>query len=82
MVNIGGIIMTDTEIRQFRDDLVDMINNTQIPIEIKRLVLFEIYTMVSKTSDDFINAQRKSVIEQLNDPTNVYESQVEETPVE
>lgn len=74
--------MTDTEIRQFRDDLVDMINNTQIPIEIKRLVLFEIYTMVSKTSDDFINAQRKSVIEQLNDPTNVYESQVEETPVE
>lgn len=82
MVNIGGIIMTDTEIRQFRDDLVDMINNTQISIEIKRLVLFEIYTMVSKTSDDFINAQRKSVIEQLNDPTNVYESQVEETPVE
>lgn len=74
--------MTDTEIRQFRDDLVDMINNTQISIEIKRLVLFEIYTMVSKTSDDFINAQRKSVIEQLNDPTNVYESQVEETPVE
>lgn len=74
--------MTDTEIRQFRDDLVDMINNTQISIEVKRLVLFEIYTMVSKTSDDFINAQRKSVIEQLNDPNNVHESQVEETPVE
>lgn len=72
----------DTFIRQFRDEIVEQINNNELPIEIKRLVLFEIYTMVSKTSDDFINAQRKSVIEQLNDPTNVYESQVEETPVE
>lgn len=74
--------MTDTEIRQFRDDLIDLINNTPLLIEIKRLVLYEVYTTVSKASDDFINNQRKSIIEQLNDPNNVHESQVEETPVE
>lgn len=74
--------MTDTEIRQFRDDLIGMINNTPLPIEIKRLTLHEVYTVVSKASDDFINAQRKSILEQLNDPNNVHESPVEETPVE
>lgn len=74
--------MTDTEIRQFRDDLIDLINNTPLLIEMKRLVLYEVYTTVSKASDDFINNQRKSIIEQLNDPNNVHESQVEETPVE
>jgi hypothetical protein len=74
--------MTDTEIRQFRDDLIDLINNTPLLIEMKRLVLYEVYTTVSKASDDFINNQRKSIIEQLNDPNNVHESQVEETSVE
>ena len=74
--------MTDTEIRQFRDDLIDLINNTPLLIEMKRLVLYEVYTTVSKASDDFINNQRKSIIEQLNDPNNVHESSVEETPVE
>lgn len=74
--------MTDTEIRQFRDDLIDLINNSPLLIEMKRLVLYEVYTTVSKASDDFINNQRKSIIEQLNDPNNVHESQVEETPVE
>ena len=74
--------MTDTQIRQFRDELLDMINSTQLSIEIKRLVLSEIYSSVCKASDDFINAQRKSIIEQLNDPNNVHESPVEETPVE
>lgn len=72
----------DTFIRQFRDEIVEQINNNELPIEIKRLVLFEVYTTVCKASDDFINAQRKSIIEQLNDPNNVHESQVEETPVE
>lgn len=72
----------DTFIRQFRDEIVEHINNNELPIEIKRLVLFEVYTTVCKASDDFINAQRKSIIEQLNDPTNVHESPVEETPVE
>ena len=74
--------MTDTEIRQFRDDLIDLINTTPLLIEMKRLVLYEVYTSVSKASDDFINAQRKSILEQLNDPDNVHESPIEETPVE
>lgn len=74
--------MTDTEIRQFRDDLIDLINNTPMLIEMKRLVLYEVYTTVSRASDDFINGQRKSIIEQLNDPNNIHESQIEETPVE
>ena len=72
----------DTFIRQFRDEIVEQINNNELPIEIKRLVLFEVYTTVCKASDDFINAQRKSIIEQLNDPNNVHESPVEETSVE
>lgn len=74
--------MTDIDIRQFRDDLLDFINGTKLPLEVKRLVLAEISHAISEASDNFINEQKKSIIEQLNDPNNVHESPVEETPVE
>ena len=74
--------MIDIDIRQFRDDLLEQINNTQLPLEIKRLVLSEILHAISEASDKFINEQKKLIIEQLNDPNNVHESPVEETPVE
>lgn len=74
--------MIDIDIRQFRDDLLEQINSTQLPLEVKRLVLAEILHAISEASDNFINEQKKSIIEQLNDPNNVHESPVEETPVE
>lgn len=69
--------MIDIEIRQFRDDLLNMINSTQLPIEIKRLVIAEISTVVSQASDNFINEQTQSVIAQLNDENNKHESPIE-----
>ena len=74
--------MLDLEIRQFRDDLLQQINSATIPLEIKRLVLVELLHAVSEASDNFINGQKQSIVQQLNDPNNVHESPVEETPVE
>ena len=57
--------MTDLEIRQFRDDLLELINTTKLPLEVKRLVLFEVSKAVSEASDNYINSQKQSIIEQL-----------------
>lgn len=59
--------MKDIEIRQFRDDLLEFINNTMLPLEVKRLVLFEISKAVSEASDNYINSQKQSIIKQLEE---------------
>ncbi len=59
--------MKDIEIRQFRDDLLELINNTMLPLEVKRLVLFEISKAVSEASDNYINSQKQSIIKQLEE---------------
>lgn len=59
--------MLDIEIRQLRDDIINLINSAQVPLEAKRLVMKEILEVVSEASDNYINQQKLKIIEQLQD---------------
>lgn len=72
--------MLDNEIRQFRDDLVQMINSTPIPVEVKRLVLVEVLKAVSESADNYINSQRASVLRQLAEAPEENATQEEDDP--
>lgn len=47
--------MDDLMIRAFREDLVRLINGVPLPMEVKRLVLKEIYQDVSEKANASIN---------------------------
>lgn len=51
----------DFIIRKFRDDLVHMINSIDIPVEIKRLVVAEIYEELNKKSMEIIQVQMNEI---------------------
>jgi hypothetical protein len=51
--------MINSQIRQFRDSIVAMANASPLPIEIKRLVLAEVYTAYREQSDKVILAENK-----------------------
>ena len=70
--------MLDIEIRQFRDEILEKVNSTELPLEIKRLVLNEILHAVSEASDTFINTQKQSIISQLNEAQNQEQPEKEE----
>ena len=70
--------MLDIEIRQFRDEILEKVNSTELPLEIKRLVLNEILHAVSEASDTFINTQKQSIISQLNESQNQEQPEKEE----
>lgn len=59
--------MLDIQIRQLRDDIINLINSAQVPLEAKRLVMKEILEVVSEASDNYINQQKLKIIEQLKD---------------
>lgn len=44
----------DLQIRQFQMGLVDYINQSTLPMEVKRLVMKDILLQVEKASDDLI----------------------------
>lgn len=44
----------DLQIRQFQLGLVDYINQSSLPIEVKRLVMKDILLQVEKASDELI----------------------------
>lgn len=46
--------MINTEIRQFRDSIIAMINANPLPIEIKRLVFAEIQTQINSEAEKVI----------------------------
>lgn len=46
--------MINTEIRQFRDSIIAMINANPLPIEIKRLVFAEIQTQINSEAERVI----------------------------
>ena len=50
--------MLNTQIRQFRDSIVAIANVSPLPIEIKRLVLSEVYTAFSAQADKIISAEQ------------------------
>lgn len=56
--------MVNTEIRQFRDSLVAMVNASPLPIEIKRLVFGEIQSQINAESDRIIIAERQKAQEE------------------
>lgn len=70
--------MLDIQIRQFRDELLEKVNGTELPLEVKRLVLNEILHAVSEASDTFINSQKQSIISQLNEAQNQEQPEKEE----
>ncbi len=47
----------DLEIRIFEEELITFINNSPLPIEIKRLCLLEIYKQTELTAQQVINRQ-------------------------
>lgn len=51
----------DYEIRQLSNQLIDLINSKQLPIEVKRLVLAEIYSKVSAEANKQIIEQQKII---------------------
>lgn len=70
--------MLDIQIRQFRDELLEKVNGTELPLEVKRLVLNEILHAVSEASDTFINNQKQSIISQLAEAQNQEQPEKEE----
>lgn len=50
--------MIDLEIRQYRDSIIAMTNASQIPIEVKRLALLEVYNMVVAESERIIHEEK------------------------
>lgn len=49
--------MDDLKIRMFRQDLVNYINSVELPIEVKRLVVGEIQSLITKESEMIIRQQ-------------------------
>lgn len=47
----------DLEIREFREGLIKYINGVNLPMEIKRLVVKEVYGEIDNCANDVINAQ-------------------------
>ena len=44
----------DIEIRRFRKALINLINQSQLPIEVKRLVTADVLMELTKAADDFV----------------------------
>lgn len=43
--------MINAKIKEFEQSVADIINTADLPIELKRLVLFEIYTQLKNVAD-------------------------------
>lgn len=59
----------NSKIRQLEDDLINLINSSDIPIEAKRLIVSNIYHLTMKEADKAILKER-------------YEEQMQNTPIE
>lgn len=53
--------MIDLEIKQFEARVVGAINESNLPLEVKRLALWEIYGMLDKTTTDIVAKQVESL---------------------
>lgn len=50
--------MTNEQIRNFRDTIIETINNSQLPAEVVRLVINEVANIVSAESDRIIMQEK------------------------
>ena len=60
----------DQIIRKFKADLINMINESILPIEVKRMVLSEVEEEARKKADEIVAEQ----LEKINTEKNITES--------
>ena len=60
----------DYLIRKFKADLINMINESILPIEVKRMVLSEVEEEARKKADEIVAEQ----LEKINTEKNIIES--------
>lgn len=53
----------DLEIRRFKQGIIQFINDSTLPLEVKRLVLAEVVNMVTSASDEVIKQQVQQIVE-------------------
>ena len=59
----------NSKIRQLEDDLISILNASDLPIEVKRLVVESVYRATEKAADNAILREK-------------YEEQMQNTPIE
>lgn len=57
-------------IKQFKDKLIQLMNESQIPIEVKRLVLLELMVEVNRICEIELNNELKTESEVVEDGNN------------
>lgn len=60
----------DLKIRKFRNDLISLINATEISLEVKRLVINEIQKIVTEAADNYIASQQQKEAEEAKEDDN------------
>ena len=54
----------NAEIRRFEDSILNLINESDLPIEVKRLVIADIFNLVVKQSDKEVIAELSAQTEE------------------
>lgn len=55
--------MNDRELRDLRNSIVNLLNSANIPMEVKRLVVYEVYQTVDKKANEIIEEQTMEIAE-------------------
>ena len=56
----------NSQIREFEKGLIDYINLSEIPIEVKRLIIKDVFYQVERTANDIINQEIQLMEAQKN----------------
>lgn len=68
-------------IREFFDSLIEFINTyDDVPIEMKRLVIFIVLGMVEKKADEVINNEYLNMTEEMKDEQSIFEDKLGKLP--
>lgn len=50
----------DLKIREFNEELIKVINEANVPVEVKRLVINDILVQISRLADDIIAKEKEN----------------------
>lgn len=50
----------DLKIREFNEELINVINEANVPVEVKRLVINDILVQISRLADDIIAKEKEN----------------------
>ena len=53
------------QIRQLEDSIIDMLNESEVPIEVKRLIIKDVYRMVEIKANQIILEERSTDAEDI-----------------